>query len=193
VPGGADAQLGLKSESVVGTAVTVDTFIPFVSENIKQKIEYLDTQTISARKVLRLTKRGSQMVQGGFTTELPNTSLAVLLKHMFGAVATTGTGPYTHTYSPGTLTGKSMTVQVGRPATSGTVHPFTYAGCKVSNWTMSAAVDEIAQLEVGLVGMSETTPVNPTRPRRPRRPAIASSSARDHWLFCVRYTGPPIT
>jgi hypothetical protein len=155
--GGAEAQIGFKSEVTPGTAVVVDTFMPFVSENIKNNINYLDTQTKSARRTLRLTKQGSKGITGGFTTELPNTDLATLLKHMFGDVATTGAGPYEHTYTPDSLDGKALTIQVGRPASSGTVHPFTYAGCKIANWTISADVDAIAQLQCGIVGMTETT------------------------------------
>lgn len=157
--GGAAGQLGLVSEVTPGTAVVVTKFFPIRSENIKQNIEYIDTQTISARHVTRLTKRATQTIEGGFTTELANTTLATLLKHMFGAVSTSGAGPYEHTYTPGTLTGKSMTVQVGRPASDDTVHPFTYAGCKVANWTINASVGEYATLEVGLMGMSEVTNV----------------------------------
>lgn len=157
MPGGADGQIGWKTEVTPGTAVAVDTFLPIRSENIKQNINYLDTQTISARKVLRLTKQGAKSIEGGFTTELPNTDIATLLKHMFGTVTTTGVGPYTHTFTPADLTGDSLTVQVGRPASDGTVHPFTYAGCKISEWTISAATGEIATLEVSLLGMSETT------------------------------------
>lgn len=155
--GGADAQIGWKSESTPGTGVTVDTFQPFVSENIKQNIEYLDTATISARKVLRLTKQGSKMVEGGVSMELPNEDIAVLMKHMFGGVSTTGSGPYVHTYTPSNLTGDSLTIQVGRPASSGTVHPFTYAGCKISEWTIAASVGEIATLDLSIIGMTETT------------------------------------
>ena len=157
MPGGADGQLGLVTEVTPGTAVTVTKFFPIRSENIKHNIDYIDTQTISARHTVRLTRRAIQSIEGGFSTELPNTTLATLLKHMFGAVSTAGAGPYTHTYTPGDLTGDAMTVQVGRPASSGTVHPFTYAGCKVSNWTIAATVGEFATLEVGLIGMSETT------------------------------------
>jgi hypothetical protein len=156
MPGGADGQIGWKSESAaaIGTAVTVDNFLPFTSESIKQNIEYLDTQTISARKVLRLTKQGSKMVEGSVSTELANTDLVELLAHMFGGVAF-GTG--THTFTPGNLTGKALTVQVGRPASTGTVHAFTYAGCKIANWSISASVGEIANLEFSLIGMTETT------------------------------------
>lgn len=157
MPGGADGQIGWKSEVTPGTAVTVDTFLPLLSESIKNNINYLDTQTISARKVLRLTKRGSGMIEGGFRTELPNTDLATLMKHMFGTVNTTGAGPYTHTFTPGDLTGDSLTIQVGRPATTGTVHPFTYAGCKIADWTIAASVGEIATIDLSIIGMTETT------------------------------------
>lgn len=157
MPGGADGQIGWASETTPGTGVTVDTFLPIRSENIKQNIEYLDTQTISARKVLRLTKQGQASVEGGFSTELPNTDLATLLLHMFGDVQTTGAGPFTHTATPADLTGQALTVQVGRPASDGTVHPFTYAGCKISEWSIGASVGEIATLECSVMGMTETT------------------------------------
>jgi hypothetical protein len=157
VPGGSDGQVGFKTESVVGTAVVVDKFLPFVSEGVKNNITYLDSQTLSARHTVRATKRGTGGIEGPITTELANTTLATLLKHMFGGIATTGAGPYTHTASPADLTGDSMTVQIGRPATSTTVHPFTYAGVKVATWTITANVGEIATLELGLVGMTETT------------------------------------
>ena len=154
MPGGAEGQVGWKSEATPGTAVVVDTFQPFRSESIKQNIEYLDTQTVSARKVLRLTKQGSKTVEGSLTTELPNTDIAELLAHMFGGVAfATGV----HTFTPDDLTGKALTLQVGRPASTGTVHAFTYAGCKVASWSLSASVGDIATLEVSVVGMTETT------------------------------------
>lgn len=157
MPGGGDGQLGLVSEVTPGTLVTVTKFPPFLSENIKNNIAYMDSQTISARRTLRITKKGAQQVEGGISLELGNATIATLMKHMFGAVATTGAGPYTHTYTPGDLTGKSMTVQVGRPATTGTVHPFTYGGVKVREWTISCNVGEIAKLDVSVIGMSETT------------------------------------
>lgn len=169
--GGADGQIGWKSESTPGTAITVDTFQPIRSENIKQNINYLDTQTISARKVLRLTKPGSKMVEGGISMELPNEDIAVFMKHMFGGVATTGAGPFVHTYTPADLTGDSLTVQVGRPASTGTVHPFTYAGCKVNEWTISANIDEIATLDASIIGMTEVVTT----------PALATASYASNW------------
>lgn len=156
-PSGADGQVGFVSETTPGTEVTVDQFVPVKSESIQNNITYLDTETISARKVLRLTKPGINAVSGGITTELANTTAATLLRHAFGTVATSGTDPYTHTFTPGDLTGESLTVQVGRPASDGTIHPFTYAGCKIQEWALSSEVDGIAEFALTLIGMSETT------------------------------------
>ncbi len=157
MPGGNDGQIGFVSEVTPGTAVTVTKFLPFVTEGIKQNIEYLDSRTLTARHTLNATKSGTQGVEGPVVTELANTTLATLLKHMFGTIATTGAGPYTHTASPGPLTGKAMTVQVGRPDLGGTVRPFTYAGMKVASWEITANTGEIAGLSLNLRGMTETT------------------------------------
>jgi len=157
MPGGADAQVGFVSEVTPGTIVTPTKFLPFRSESIKQNIEYVNTETMSARRTVRITKRTTAGVEGSISTELANTTLATLLKHMFGTVVTTGAGPFVHTATPGDLTGKSMTMQVGRPSSTATIHPFTYAGIKVGGWTISSTVGELAMLELAVKGMTETT------------------------------------
>lgn len=157
MPGGADSQLGFVSETTPGTAVTVTKFMPIQSENIKHAINYLDTQTLSSRRTLRVTRPGQHMVSGPIKTELGNTTAATLLRHMFGTIATTGAGPYVHTASPGSLTGQSLTIQVGRPFSTGTVQPFTYAGCKIASWTISSALNQLVQLDLNIVGMTEVT------------------------------------
>lgn len=157
MPGGGDAQLGWASETTPGTAVTVTKFMPFVSEAIKREQPLLLTNTLSARRTRRYSRGGIIEVGGPFSTELPNTTIATFLGHVFGTKATSGVGPYTHTYSPGDLTSKSLTVQVGRPATTTTVHPFTYAGMKIQTWEIAANVGELATLTGTFAGMTETT------------------------------------
>lgn len=158
-PSGADGQVGFASEVTPGTAVVVDQFVPIKSESLMNEITYLDTETISARKVLRLTKRGMNAISGDVTTELANTTIATLMRHAFGTVVTDATNDpvFEHTFTPGNLTGEAMTVQVGRPAIDSTIHPFTYAGCKVQSWQLSCQVEQIAELVLTLIGMSETT------------------------------------
>jgi len=155
--GGADAQIGFKSESTPGTLVVVDQFPPFVSEGLGQVINYLDTATISSRHTLSVTKQGTKEVGGSVSFELANVDFATLLTHMMGTVATSGSGPYEHVATPGDLEGKSMSWQVGRPDSSGTVRPFDYAGCKIGSWTISAEVGSIATMDLDLVGMTEAT------------------------------------
>lgn len=157
MPGGADAQIGWVSEVTPGTAVTVTKFMPFVSESVKNNTDFLRTQTLSARRTSRYARVGTKSVSGGIAMELPNTTIATFLKHVFGTVGTSGAGPYTHTFTPADLTSDSLTVQIGRPATSGTVHPFTYAGMKVQTWEIGCNTGEIATLNANFIGMSETT------------------------------------
>lgn len=157
-PHGIAGQVGVKTEVTPGTAVTVDKFLPFLSEGLKQDIARLDSQAIRAgRRTTHTWRPGGKTIQGPLNLELPNVDIAMLLKHVFGAVATTGTGPYTHTYTPGDLTGKSFTTQVGRPDNAGTVQPFTYAGCKVASAELACSAGELASFTVDLSAMSETT------------------------------------
>lgn len=157
---GFDGQLGFKSETTVGTGVTVDTFHEgFLNASVRDNIARIDSQGIRAgRRTKAKWKAGASAVGGNVNLELWNHPLATLLTHMFGTVATSGAGPYTHTATPGVLTGKSLTVQVGKPLTgSSTVEPFTYAGTKIAGWEISCGVGEIPTLSLELSAWSLTT------------------------------------
>lgn len=158
-PAGVGAQFGYVSETTPGTAVTVDTFLPFNTENIKQNIERLDSQGLRAgRFVTAAWKPGAALVSGTVEMELWNTSVAALLKHAFGtAVTATNGSQWNYTFTPTDLTGKSFTCQVGRPDITGTVRPYTYAGCKIAKWKLSSELNSIAMLSLDIVGMTETT------------------------------------
>jgi hypothetical protein len=155
---GMDAQIGYALESSVGTPATVTAFVPLLSETLMQDKTRLESSGIIAgRRVLTSNQwnGGNVTVSGSVQHELYNRGLGKLFTAMFGTVATTGAGPYTHTFTPGDLTGDALTVQVGRPATNGTVYPFTYAGMKVSSWEIACSQGEIATLGLDLVGMRE--------------------------------------
>lgn len=155
---GMDAQIGYATETTVGTPATVTAFVPLLSETLGQDKTRLESSGIIAgRRVLTSDQwnGGNVTVSGSIQHELYNRGLGKLFTVMFGAVSTTGAGPYTHTFTPGDLTGDALTVQVGRPATNGTVYPFTYTGMKVSSWEIACAQGEIATLGLDLVGMRE--------------------------------------
>lgn len=155
---GIAAQIGYALETTVGTPATVTAFLPLVSESLGQEKNRLESAGIIAgRRVLTSDQwnGGDITVSGSVQHELYNRGLGKLFTVMFGAVSTTGAGPYTHTFTPGDLTGDALTVQVGRPATNGTVYPFTYAGMKIKSWELACNAGEIATLGADLVGIRE--------------------------------------
>ena len=142
-------QLGYKSETTVGTPVTVTTFHPgYVSDNpVRSQPPIVSKGIRAGRRVPTSLSTGAKTVEGSVKTELYSLPLATLLRHMFGTIATTGAGPYVHTASPGTLTGKSMTMQVGIPGAAGAVHSFTYKACKIEKWVLGGKVGELGTLD----------------------------------------------
>lgn len=158
-PSGIAGQIGFKTESVWSTAVVVDQFHPgLLSESITNEITRIDSQGIRAgRRVNHSWASGSQTIGGDIELELWNRPSATLLTHIMGTVNTTGIGPYVHDGTPGDLTGKGLTIQVGRPDVGGTVRPFTYAGCRVASWSLSADVDSIPTLTLTITAATETT------------------------------------
>lgn len=156
---GLSAQIGYAEESVYGTGVTVTRFLPLVDESITHDRGRLESEGIIAgQKVTKSSQwNGGPITNGGdIGHELYDRALGLLFKHMFGAVNTTGAGPYTHVFSPGAIDGKSLTIQVGRPQVGGTVVPFTYAGCKIAEWELACTQGEIATLGLTIVAQSET-------------------------------------
>jgi hypothetical protein len=76
-------------------------------------------------------------------------------------VTTSGTqAPFTHTFNVGSLVNKGLTLQFGRPTRTGAVIPFTYAGAKITSWSIGLATGEIATLGLSVVAQTETTGVD---------------------------------
>lgn len=163
IPSGMAAQLGVVAETTYGQLVTVSRFYPLVDESLTQEIERLESAGIIAgARVLRSEQwsPGRRDITGDVGLELYQQHSALLFSHMLGSITSSATGGIaTHTVTPGDLTGKSLTVQIGRPDTGGTVRPFTYGGVKVQSWEVAVATGEIVTLGLTLLGQSETTGV----------------------------------
>lgn len=160
-PAGLGGQWGYASETTTGVLTTVDKFLPVVSSEIGQEIPPLDSQGIRAGRLLTASwKQGGRTVSGTVESELWNTDIAELMRHMFGAVQVTTNGSqWDYTYTPADLTGESMTIQAGIPDITGTVRPFTWGGCKIGSWTLTAEAGSLAMLSMDIVGMTETNGV----------------------------------
>jgi hypothetical protein len=166
-PSGLSAQLGIVDETPsYGTLTTVSRFYEFTDESVAQGIPRIESKGLRAgTRVLRSAQwvPGARMPGGDVTMEVANKSFGLWLKHMFGAVASSqpsvGTDPtvWDHTFTPGDLTGKSLTAQFGRPDQSATVRPFTYSGVKVAKWELSSKLDELVHLKLSLLAQDEAT------------------------------------
>lgn len=142
---GVASSFGLKLETTVGTAVTVDTWHPLISEGVARNEAFTESKAIRLNRRVLTTPEwnsGNVAISGPVALELNSTGLRPILALM--GFAETGSGPYT--YRPGDMYGKAATVQFGKPNTAGTVIPWTIAGTKLKSWEIGCAAGEIATL-----------------------------------------------
>lgn len=152
-------QLGLATESTPGTGVTVTKFFPVenATQDIVEEKLYRDDDIRASRLLPAPPKLGRRIVRGKARMKLPNVGgAATLLKHVFGGVATTGAGPYTHTYSLGTSLAYA-TIQYGVTDAADTTQPFTHVGCCITDWKLSVDNKGWVILEMSWVGIDYST------------------------------------
>lgn len=157
---GLHAQLGFAAENDYGDAEKVDRFLPLISETVSQTIERIESEAIYAGRYTLDSDAwfaGNVDISGNVNLEVYDRAIGLLFEHILGEANTDGTGPYVHTFTPGDTFGKSLTMQIGRPSVLGVVHPFTYAGVKITEAEITAQVGQIARLALSVVGQSETT------------------------------------
>lgn len=150
-----NTQLGVKKEVTYGTPVVVDTFFELESESITPEIDTIAPQVM---RTTTRTVRYDRFVRG-ITGHAGSVSLPVMtkefgfwLEHLVGGSVTTGSvtdSTYTHSVDVASLCGKGFTLQVNRPRgiCGDTDQAFTYAGGKVSDWTISCETGGVVMLE----------------------------------------------
>lgn len=141
------SQLGTADESTYGTFVAPTKFYEFRSESITLDIARIESTGIRAGR-FNTARTGAYASHtrgagGDIVMEVMTKGWAWWLKHLLGAVATTGSNPYTHTGSIGSLIGDSFSLELGRDD-----QRFRYEGGKVMSWELSAAVGELATMTV---------------------------------------------
>jgi hypothetical protein len=144
-------------ETTPGVAVTPTIGVPLVDASMKLDGDRVESAGIIAgRRVLASSQwNGGNFTPGGDVQhELHTNGLGPLFKAMFGSVATTGAGPYTHVFTPGDLSDDSLTVQIGEPATNGTVYPFTWGGQQVASWEIGCQQGAVGTIGLTFTGMN---------------------------------------
>ena len=166
---------GLATQWTSPVAETTYGVVPSLSG---AKFTALDSDTLELKKVTKqssgifagkLYGRGARRVVtnytagGGVVMDLPARGLQQWLFPMFGSYGQSAsaltedssTGAYKAIHAPGDLGGHSFCMQKGVPAIDGTIEPFTYAGCKISEWELAATKSEIVKLTVTIEARNE--------------------------------------
>lgn len=150
------SQLGFVAEVTYGTPVTVSRFAEFNSCSIE--LERGAVMSKGLRTGTRVQRSDRFMpytigASGDIVMDVPTKGFGIWLQHMLGAIAsgTVVDANYTHTATIGSLAGRSMTVQAGKPRVgSATVDPYTWHGCKVAQWELAVDVDGILVATIGI-------------------------------------------
>ena len=144
-----DAQIGFAEESTYGVRVAPTRFYP-VYDTVAP--DYEPERLESESVVAGADVIGTDQWNGGPITvgmdlgfELMQDFSMLLLKHMFGSVSTSGSGPYTHEFIPGNIDDLSLCIQGGLPPVLGAaVIPVEILGCKFTEWELACQAGEIA-------------------------------------------------
>ncbi|MCP3937843.1 MAG: hypothetical protein GY708_21045 [Actinomycetia bacterium] len=157
-----DAQVGWATETTPGTGVTVTDFLPRRSNGTRftRQTNFIDDDSFNAgRRMMDRAQRAraATTYTGTIGTYVYDRGMLELFRAMFGTLVTTGTGPYIHTFTPGSIADDSLTVQLGNPYSGTGVAPYTYAGAIASAWQLDITAGQTAALSADMIASSETT------------------------------------
>lgn len=159
-----DAQLNVCAESAYGTYTSSGArSLQFNSESLEAVYERVTSNGIKAGRFLAAEENSLPVAKGvrGSVSLNPTTKgFGLVLKNMLGAssVGSLSSGKYPQTHTLGALTGTSLSMQVYRPfslGASGTT--WTYTGCKVTDWSLAASVDNMLSCDLSITGKAATT------------------------------------
>ncbi|MFC7929173.1 phage tail tube protein [Streptomyces cinereoruber] len=137
---GLGAQLGIAAETTYGTYVAPTTFPEFTGESLVLKKTTAVSSGIAAGRLMALASRRvvtQREVSGSLNLEVANRGMGLLLQALMGTTVTPvqqgATTAYLQTHTLADTAGKSLSVQVGIPLTTGTVTDKSFLGCKVTS------------------------------------------------------------
>lgn len=155
--GSMDHQCGFFDETVYGTSGTPTRFFEYESESIRESEGRTEGDPLRTGSSFMRHDRFTPYFEGAagsLQMAVMSKGFGFFLKHMFGAVGTTGpaeTSVYTHSGTEGDLMGKSFSMQLNRPLhPSGTNQAFLYKGGKIPEWELANSVDGNLLLNLSL-------------------------------------------
>lgn len=164
IPSGLGATLGFIKENTVGTYLAVTRWPQFDKETLSLKKTIAQSQGLHQGLYEQGKRRAyvAYTADGQIDMDIVDRNLGLILAQMIGSTATAvsqGSSVYLQQHTPGDTAGLSMSIQKGIPETAGpgTIQTFSYAGCKITDWTISVARDQLAKLSLTVDAWNEDT------------------------------------
>jgi hypothetical protein len=150
-----EGQLGWGEETTLGVAATINRFSEFASESLKYSRArlYVPQIRLTRDRHVERVRQGRAGVAGDVRFQFWYKGLGLWLKHGVGSVVTTGSGPYTHTFTPSDALPVGLTVE---PKKGGFFHK--YLGCRVDQFSFESEADGYLNMLFGLLGLDEVAP-----------------------------------
>ena len=147
---GRGAVIGLGEESTWGTAVSRTNWRPLISTELVRTIEKVPRPSlrVGAAGAMRRAHYIQQDLAGGvFSIECTYENVGLLIKHIMGTVATTGSGPYTHTYTFADDVPTGLTIENVR----GTGTSEVFEGCRINTATLAVSAGGVMTMDCEVI------------------------------------------
>ncbi|MFI8254079.1 phage tail tube protein [Streptomyces filamentosus] len=163
---GLGAQLGVAAETTYGTFVAPAKFVEFTKEGLQLKKTTAQSAGIAAGRLLPLSSRRvvtQRQAAGAIDMEVTTKAMGLFLQALMGTTVTpvqqATTSAYLQTHTLADVAGKSLSIQVGVPLTTGTVTRKNFLGCKVMSGDFSCGVGEMltASFDIDSKNVEETS------------------------------------
>lgn len=150
---GSNSRIIYDEESSFGItpAVPDATILPFVTEGLGEKRNLIKTNVIRATRNPSKATRGNVDVSGNINTEL-NPFLGLFYKHLLGTVATSGSGPYVHTFKIDSLP-TSLCLEKGFTDIN---QYFLYNGCRINKGSFEFDSEGNIPFNMDFIGKTRT-------------------------------------
>lgn len=163
---GSQAVIGLYEETAYKTP-GVNGFRLYVTKSSMGRKIALDKSNmlINSRRQMAPVM-GNQDVSGTIESEISHDNLGHLIKHAMGTVATTGTGPYVHTFTVADTLPIGLTIEHDNgPAINPAARYERFSGCRINKMDLEFKATGFCMASFDLIGSSavfSSTPLDAT-------------------------------
>jgi hypothetical protein len=156
----ANAFLALGFETTHGTAVALTQFPYIISADLGETANHVDAGHVGrvGGAMYATPQTGRVAIAPKFVSPLQYNLVGWLFRAFDGTVSTTGAGPYTHVWSPGTS--QSFTMEYA--PSDALTESVDITGCKLVEATIKFPFDGIATIETSWLGLRKTAPATKT-------------------------------